>query len=252
MSPTVLDRFIQVAQFAQGIGAAGNSPSLGERAVVRRLFRRHPGTAGPLCIFDVGANKGQFARLVCEQGGKRPFALHCFEPGSGAFKELVHCWAGRENIRLNDFGLGVVLGTRELYFDSPGSPLASLTKRDLSHVGLEMSDSETVRIETLDSYCQREEISRIDLLKLDVEGHELNVLLGGARLLQDKAIAAVLFEFGGCNVDTRTFIKQFFYFFAGHGMRLGRVTPAGHVRYINRYSESLEQFRTTSFLASLT
>ena len=114
-----------------------------------------------------------------------------------------------------------------------------------------MSKSETVRIETLDCYCLSQEISRIDLLKVDVEGHELDVLHGGLRLFEKQAIAAVLFEFGGCNIDTRTFVKDFFSFFRDHGMQLGRVTPAGHVRNITRYSEALEQFRTTSFLASI-
>lgn len=247
----MLDPFIKAAQYAQGIGAAGKSPSAGERAVVGRLFRRHPMNAAPLCIFDVGANKGQFAALVSDQARKRPFVMHCFEPGSRAFEDLTRNCGERQNIRLNHFGLGAEPGDRELYFDSPGSELASLTRRDLSHVGLEMSTSETVRIETLDCYCLAREIPRIDLLKLDVEGHELDILHGGSRIFEQKVITAVLFEFGGCDVDTRTFVKDFFYFFIDHGMQLGRVTPTGHVRYINRYSEALEQFRTTSFLASI-
>ncbi len=246
----MLDTFIKAAQYAQGIGAAGKSPSPGERAVVRRLFRRHPVKAAPLCIFDVGANKGQFAALVSSQSQKRSFLLHCFEPASRAFEDLTRNCGERHNIRLNHFALGAESGNRELYFDSPGSELASFTRRDLSHVGLKMSGSETVRIETLDCYCLSGDISQIDLLKLDVEGHELDVLHGGLRMFGQKAIAAVLFEFGGCNVDSRTFIKDFFYFFRDHGMRLGRVNSAGHVRYPVKYSESLEQFRTTSFLAS--
>ncbi len=252
MSPTVLDRFIQIAQFAQGIGAGGKSPSRGERAVVRRLFRGCSADSAPLTIFDVGANKGQFARIVCDQARQRPFALHCFEPGAHAFEQLVRNCGGRDNVRLNNFGLGAELGTRELYFDSPGSELASLIRRDLSHVGLEMSGVETVHIETLDYYCQTQKIERIDLLKLDVEGHELNALLGGARLFQNKAVTAVMFEFGGCCVDIRTFLRDFFYFFKRHNMRLGRVNLAGGVRYIEKYSEGLEQFRTTTFLATAT
>jgi hypothetical protein len=52
------------------------------------------------------------------------------------------------------------------------------------------------------------QIQRIDLLKLDTEGHELSVLEGARRLLESRAIDTIQFEFGGANIDSRTFLRD--------------------------------------------
>jgi FkbM family methyltransferase len=54
-----------------------------------------------------------------------------------------------------------------------------------------MERSEKVRIETIDGYCGERGIERIDLLKLDVEGHELDVLNGGVEMFRKSAIGMV-------------------------------------------------------------
>jgi hypothetical protein len=60
----------------------------------------------------------------------------------------------------------------------------------------------------------------------------------------------VSFEFGGCNIDSRTFVRDFFEFFGGFDMQFARVTAMGKLYRIARYEEGLEQFRTTCFLAT--
>jgi hypothetical protein len=59
----------------------------------------------------------------------------------------------------------------------------------------------------------------------------------------------VSFEFGGCNVDSRTFLRDFFHFFAARRMQLARVTAFGRLHPIPQYDETLEQFRPTTFVA---
>jgi hypothetical protein len=59
----------------------------------------------------------------------------------------------------------------------------------------------------------------------------------------------VSFEFGGCNVDSRTFVRDFFEFFAAQKMSLARVTAFGGLYSLPHYEEALEQFRTTCFVA---
>jgi hypothetical protein len=62
-------------------------------------------------------------------------------------------------------------------------------------------------------------------------------------------VRMVTFEFGGCNIDSRTYVQDFFYFFAAHGMRaMYRILPWGGLDPIPGYRETLEQFRTTNFL----
>jgi len=156
---------------------------------------------------------------------------------------------GYSNVRLNNFGLGKESGEFELFYNEIGSGLASLSKRRLDHFGIDFRYSEKVRIETLDDYCWNQKVQNIDLLKLDVEGHELDVLQGGIQMFQGKRIRMVSFEFGGCNIDTRTYFQDFWYFFQENRMaRIFRITPSGHLVPIPQYKEVYEQFRTTNFL----
>ena len=152
-------------------------------------------------------------------------------------------------MRLNNVAVGREPGQATLWYDTEGSGIASLTKRDLAHVGVSFDKSETVTTTTIDDYCAEHGISRIDLLKLDIEGHELDALAGASTMCGRQAIGMVMFEFGGCNIDTRTFFLDFWHFFTEGGTRLYRITPGGRLFPLDRYTESLEQFRTTNFLA---
>jgi len=138
-----------------------------------------------------------------------------------------------------------------LYFDKPGSTLASLSKRRLRHLSIDFNQYEKIQIDTLDNYCSLNAIERIHLLKLDVEGHELAALRGAQDILTKKAIDIISFEFGGCNIDSRTFFQDFYYMLSRQfGMNIYRITPSGYLRHIDHYQEIHEQFRTTNFIAA--
>jgi hypothetical protein len=84
-------------------------------------------------------------------------------------------------------------------------------------------------------------------MKLDVEGHELAVFEGAAALLQQDAISVVQFEFGGCNIHSRTYFQDFFDLLAPR-FDLFRVLP--YTLYpISHYRETDEVFVTTNYVA---
>jgi hypothetical protein len=56
-----------------------------------------------------------------------------------------------------------------------------------------LSTTEIV-VDTLDSYCGAAAIDRIDLLKVDTEGHDLDVLRGGEEMLSRRAVACLQCE----------------------------------------------------------
>lgn len=244
----LLERAVLVAQYLMGIGSGSGVESSGENAALRLLRRRW---LGPYCIFDVGANQGQYLHSLASCFPPNDISVHCFEPSAETFRILASNVAQnyQNKVKLNNLALGKKPGELSLFYDAPGSGLASLTKRRLDHFGIKNDRSEVVRVDTLDNYCKEHAIEHIHLLKLDVEGHELDVLAGASEMLAKRAIDMVVFEFGGCNIDTRTFVQDFFYFFQAQNMSLFRIAPSGYLFPMTFYQETYEQFRATNFAA---
>jgi hypothetical protein len=86
----------------------------------------------------------------------------------------------------------------------------------------------------------------IDYLKMDVEGTEMKALLGMEQSI--KRIKLIQFEFGGCNIDSRTFFQDFWYYFKVHNFDLFRITLNGPKK-ITSYNESDEYFKITNYIA---
>jgi FkbM family methyltransferase len=244
-----LEKNIRASQYLMGVGSGSDVVSSGEESIFGVLSQK---CKPPYCVFDVGSNRGQFIEVVLDNIPMDDLSIHCFEPGHETFKSLVAFTKKlreSERIMLNNVGIGRERGEAILHFDSLGSGLASLTKRRLEHYGIAFENSEKVQIETIDDYCRDNSIDHIHLLKLDIEGHELDALAGAGRMFETKSIDIVTFEFGGCNIDTRTFFRDFWYFFAKVNMRIFRITPSRYLSPIDSYKEVHEQFTTTNFIA---
>lgn len=242
----LLEKNVQISQYLMGIGSGAGVLTSGEQAIFRVLRqKRQP----PYCIFDVGSNKGQFLKLVIEHVATDDFKIHCFEPGHETFKMLAESSKEDKRIALNNIGLGKETAQATLHYDNMGSGLASLTRRKLDHFNIDFSQSEKVEIDTIDNYCSENSIEHIHLLKLDIEGHELDALAGAMRMFAARSVDIVTFEFGGCNIDTRTYFQDFWYFFDEVGFSLFRITPSGYMQPIKAYREIYEQFRTINFIA---
>ena len=145
------------------------------------------------------------------------------------------------------YGLGTINEEHTLHLDAPGSGLGSVYPRKLDHRGMSLGCTETVRLRRLDDVCREQGIQRIDFLKLDVEGHELAVLHGAGALLSDGRIDRIQFEFGGCHLDARVFLRDFWEMLSPR-YALFRVLKNG-LRAVTRYRERLEVFVTTNYYA---
>lgn len=242
----LLDKNVQLSQYLMGIGSGSGVTSSGEQAIFRFLQNKY---VPPYCIFDVGSNMGQFLQLILDNISIADYSVHCFEPGQDTFKFLSESSPKDSRIKLNNIGIGKTRSQAILHYDKTSSGLASLTKRRLDHFGIEFEKSEKVQIDTIDNYCSDNGINHIHLLKIDIEGHELDALIGAKDMFASNQIDIVTFEFGGCNIDTRTFFQDFWYFFEDAKFRIFRITPSGFLYPLKSYKEIFEQFRTINFLA---
>ena len=148
-------------------------------------------------VFDIGANFGYYAVALASrlQGQCR---IYAFEPFPRTFDLLKH------HIQVNGFS-GVVTPVDLALSDEPGASVinewpgaensgaASLATGPDSK-GVVLTPSTPVSVNTLDAVVAQLNITRLDLMKIDVEGFEERVLRGGERTLRDLR-PSILIEF---------------------------------------------------------
>ena len=112
-----------------------------------------------------------------------------------------------------------------------------------------MNIEEQVEVTTVDSFLDENDIPSVDFMKIDVEGHEYDVLLGAQQSIRCGKINAIAFEFGGTDIDTRVFFQDFWFFFQEHGFDLFRINPFFSPIKLTQYHVGLESFDISNFLA---
>jgi FkbM family methyltransferase len=134
-----------------------------------------------MTVIDVGANVGVYTFSAANQVGETGRVI-AIEPFSGCVRSL------EETCRINQFSQVTVCagaasdrsGTLKLSMQA-SSELNEVVSEDID---IE-SDFETVKCFTLDSLIDSQQLTRLDYLKIDAEGHEMQVLQGCDRILQD-------------------------------------------------------------------
>lgn len=206
-----------------GINNWESSSVSGEKWVIDCLLKQYGFQDGSV-FFDVGANIGNYANEVLTT---YPMAKgFLFEPHPVSFKKL----ADGKNLR-NAQVFNIALGEKNEFLsfydraDTEGSEHASLYSGALSSIHKQAMVEIKVEVKTLDSFCQEKQISHIDFLKIDTEGHELAVLKGAQKLLAENSIRLIQFEFNEMNVISRTYMRDFLELLSN--FQLHRLLPDG-------------------------
>ena len=205
----------------------------------------------PQCmtVFDVGANIGDWSTLAL--GINPQLRIHCFEPSLATFQRLQARLEGKV-VKCQNIALSSKPGELLLQVFADGSGENSLYRREGLEDGWKRSPqtkTELVRVETLDGYCQRTNVLNIDFLKVDVEGHELEVFKGAQEMLKKGGIKYIQFEYGGCNIDARMLLKDLFNSFLSYNYTLYKIYPH-ELRHVPRYDQRLENFQYQNWVAA--
>lgn len=150
---------------------------------VRKIINRKD-----LIIFDVGANIGN--TVIDYKSFFPKSTIYCFEPVKSTFELLVENTKKLKTVNCFNYALGNKDEQIEIEL-SEDSEFNSL----LNTSNIRSRKVEKIEVKRLDNFCAYKEIKQIDLLKIDVEGFEINVLDGcGTELLNN--IKAIYVEVG--------------------------------------------------------
>jgi FkbM family methyltransferase len=178
----------------EAIGYNIASQGLYELGVTETLWRLTE--LGDLTI-DAGANIGYTASILAVRVGPKGRVI-CFEPNPQVFESLrenVECW--KKDVRCGTFdlqqaALGKEIGTARLCMND-----WFLTNRGTSWISDHVEDGKDVRVIEVPLLNLDRVVDgggNIGVLKIDVQGQELNVLQGAAGLLKRHAVRDIVFE----------------------------------------------------------
>lgn len=148
---------------------------------------------GPMTtMFDVGANTGQTWEWF--RNNERGAKIYCFEPVMKTFGDLKIKTANDKNCIIENIAFGEVGGEKMIRLFDQHSALNSL-KEELMNTD-DNAREEMIKIDTIDNYCKKRKIIKIDLLKIDTEGYEFNVLEGANDMMSAGKISLIYCEIG--------------------------------------------------------
>jgi FkbM family methyltransferase len=238
-------KLYEVSLYGMNMGPASGYPHYsGEEWIINFVKNciKHP---LPI-VFDVGANRGDYAAAILESFGCENIRLHCFEPSKTAFGLLNVELSACQNVKLYNFGFGDKPETVNLYSCSEAAGSASIVNTHGPHMD-NNNIVEAIELSTLDEFCNANNIQKIDFMKIDVEGYELKILCGGSKLINAASVDFIQFEFGYPGIESRVFFKDIFSYLAGN-YRVYRSLIDGLIE-IEQYDYKDELYTIQNFLA---
>ncbi len=141
-------------------------------------------------VFDVGANIGVTTCALSAAAGSG--TVYSFEPGPETYALLTQTIAtnGLSNVRAQQLALAATAGTLDFLANPVSGSASHLAPASRALGGSNLQ----VQVRTLDEFAASNGLNRIDLIKIDVEGFELDVLQGAAAILATRQ-SKVFLEF---------------------------------------------------------
>jgi FkbM family methyltransferase len=193
-------------------------------------------------FLDVGANIGYFSFLVKQMSPQAK--VHSFEP----LPQNISAY--HNNCKLNGFSSMTLHevcvadkkgDTEFLIPPSEESGWGRMAHRDLFN-GEKIKRS----VITLDEFCEQNQITGVDLMKIDVEGYEFKVLQGAQKLIETQRPRICIELNEPCLLDTGTSGEEIFKFFKERNYEMHALdaktglfkvqAPVEFYRYLNYFA----------------
>jgi FkbM family methyltransferase len=243
--------FVKFARFLNNesrLDVENNPKTNGEINVQMCILKILPNDR-PVSIFDVGANVGSWTYSLIELSKKFfvKLSIHAFEPCSSTYNTLtrnLQIWDLEKQVKANNIALSSSVGKHCFYSIGTNAGRNSFYPINDN----EIQSVEDVEIETIDNYCSKNNLSHIFFIKIDTEGHDLDVIYGCKGLLLNGAIDIIQFEYNHRWINARHFLRDAFEYFKRFDFVIGKITPRG-IEFYTAWDIELESFREANYLA---
>lgn len=221
-------------------GELANDPrSNGEYWLLDRVIAN---ASGGGVLLDVGANVGEWTlhALAAMGSGRDRFRVHAFEPCAGTFELLSNRLACERAVQLH--AAAVSSSNGEAQFFSGGAGLGTNSLDPISG-----SASTRVPLTTLDNFVSGAGIGKVLMLKIDVEGFDLDVIRGASDLIARGDIDVVQFEYNWRWLRTSTSLLEVFALIESLPYRFGRLGK-DHIAFFDAWHFELDRYFEGNYL----
>ena len=146
-------------------------------------------------IFDVGANRGN---TTLKYSQIFPNAeIHSFEPFPKSYEVFINLHKDNLNVNINKYALSSNIGTSILNVNESVDTNSFLESKKIganSDKSCVSVGQISIKTNTIDNYCLKNNIMEIDILKIDVQGSEIEVLKGALNMLKNGRIKLIYLE----------------------------------------------------------
>lgn len=196
---------------------------------------------GNVAVLDIGANCGEW--LVPLLKRKEEYIVYAFEPAQAAFNSLTKA-VDDSRVRLVNKAMSSKAGSIMFHESSVNTHVSSVYDNG-DWAGGECT-LKAVPATTGDVWIREEKIKSIDLVKIDVEGHDYDVLLGFSEAIRNGLVDFFQFEYNIFTLKAGKTLKDFFDFL-NPGYLICRLLP--NSLEAAGYHHSLENFRQSNWVA---